>query len=118
MSKRKQPAVFVPPKEWTWYALTSYWNHVLLPFKPTLVEFWWAIDEAPLPPLGERFWNKNREKIDMYAGKRIMKARGYDDMDPARMYEAAHTERILSYARIRHLHPITLPAVMDFTHFI
>lgn len=125
MSKKKQPKakVFTPPEKWDWYTM-PYFDDVLLPFRPTEVEWWWAYLGAHGPPVGEREWDDITGHIKNYGSGRhktitkINKSRGSTGADPTMLIEQIRIDRILAYARVRHQHPITVPAVMDFSHFV
>lgn len=122
MSKKKQPKVFTAPEKWDWYTM-PYYDDTLLPFRPTVVEWWWAYLGAPNPPIGERMWNDIKSYMNGHSrgvcgDKHLNKTRGSTPYDPRNSIEQARIDRILAYARVRHQHPITLPAVMDFSHFV
>jgi hypothetical protein len=119
MSKRKQPAVFVPPKLWTWWKIVGHYDHCLLPFRPTALEFFYCrAGVLGATIIEDRRIEAARVFLDKHGAEKVMRARGYKDMEARQYFGDVEVERIIKYATIRHLHPVTLPAVMDFTHFI
>lgn len=116
MSRKKTPAVFEPPKLWRWWKIERYYGHVLLPFKPTPVEFWWARLGAAEQPWGSSFQRHLESNLEGY-GVSVSKARNMDDTEPRHHWAEPETQRILGYAAIRHLHPLQTPQKMDFSHW-
>lgn len=117
MSRKKTPAVFEPPKLWIWWKMEGYYSHVLLPFKPTAIEFWWARMGAPPQPFGHHYTTNIDNHIEAYGLKTVRRARNMRDADPVQHWGGGEIQRILDYAAIRHLHPLQTPQKMDFSHW-
>ncbi len=116
MSKKKSTEL---PELWTYYRVRGYHNVALLPFKPTLVEFWWTIYSNPPPPIGDRYWANIEQQIKNWGCDAVpYKERGSDACHPYGNIDDTRIATILNYARVRHQHPLLPPAVMDFSHFV
>lgn len=115
--KKKEPKPFTLPALWTWWSM-PYYSNVLLPFKPTHEEWWWAYRGAASQPLTEYEVERIRQSMEAHRKYKITRTRRSTNQSPSGLIEDGQIARITSYAIIREKHPLVLPATMTDEHFI